>query len=217
MVKKTLFSTVVLLLLGTASIQAENTFYNANPAPVYVPESNGPYIGIGYSRATVDDNYYEFYPEYGYSVDATIDYDSVMFQAGYKYNPYIAFEFRYWLSMGDGDISTNPAIPDIRGYNDFDAWGIYLKPMYPVTSEFNVYGLLGFAGTYVEGEPGWDLLNDSDFSWGLGASFDITPHISIFVDYTRLFDGTLGYYDYYNDFDDDITVDTWNIGINYKF
>ena len=94
---------------------------------------------------------------------------------------------------------------------------MYLKPMYPITPEFNVYALLGFAGTYVEGEPGWDLLNDSDFSWGLGASFDITPNIELFADYTRLFDGTISYYDYYNDFDDDITVDTFNIGINYKF
>jgi len=215
MIKKTLLSTAALLALSAVSVQAENTFYNDNPAPAYAPGTSGPYIGLGYSRASVDDNIYDFYWD-DYQ-DISIDYDSLIFQAGYKYNPYIAFEFRYWFAMGDGDISTNPSIPGIRGYNDFDAWGMYLKPMYPVTPEFNVYALLGFAGTYVEGEPGWDLLNDSDFSWGLGASFDITPNIAIFADYTRLFDGTISYYDYDNDFDDDITVDTFNIGINYKF
>jgi opacity protein-like surface antigen len=216
MIQKTLLSAITVLALGTMNIQAESTFYDPNPAPAYAPGTTGPYIGLAYSRASVDDYYFEFYPDYGYAVDSQIDYDSLMFQAGYKYNPYIAFEFRYWFSMGDGDVTMNPP-DDTIGYNDFDAWGIYLKPMYPVTPEFNIYGLLGFSGTYVEGEPGWDLLNDSDFSWGGGASFDVTPNISIFVDYVQLFDDTIGLYSFDYEFEDDIRVDTWNIGINYKF
>jgi opacity protein-like surface antigen len=139
----------------------------------------------------------------------------MMFQAGYKYNPYVAFEFRYWLSVSDGDVSVSGNIPPLGIHNDFDAWGVYIKPMYPVTPEFNIYALLGFSGTYVEGGPGWDLLDDGDFSWGGGVSFDVTPNIGIFVDYVQLFDDTI--YDGYYDTEQDTRVDTWNIGINYKF
>ena len=211
MIKKTVLSGITVLALGTAAIQAESTFYD--PAPVYAPGTAGPYIGLGYSRASVDDNFYDFY--WGDYQDTTIDYDSMMFQAGYKYNPYVAFEFRYWMSVSDGDVSVSGNIPPLGTHNDFDAWGIYIKPMYPVTPEFNIYGLLGFSGTYVEGGPGWDLLDDGDLSWGGGISFEVTPNIGIFVDYVQLFDGTID--DYYYDTEQDTRVDTWNIGINYKF
>jgi opacity protein-like surface antigen len=213
MIQKTLLSAITVSVLGTTAIQAENTFYDPNPAPAYAPGTAGPYIGLAYSRASVDDNFYDYY--WGDYQDTTIDYDSMMFQAGYKYNPYVAFEFRYWFSLSDGDVSVSGNIPSLGIHNDFDAWGVYIKPMYPVTPEFNIYGLLGFSGTYVEGGPGWDLLDDGDFSWGGGVSFDVTPNIGIFVDYVQLFDDTI--YDGYYDTEQDTRVDTWNIGINYKF
>jgi len=213
MIKKTLLSTAALFALTSTSIQAENTFYDANPAPAYAPGTAGPYVGIGYSRASVDDDFVDLWT--GDYQNISVDYDSMLLQAGYKYNPYIAFEFRYWFSVGNGDATTSGTLLPFGGYNDFDAWGIYLKPMYPITPEFNVYGLLGFSGTYVEGGPDWDILNDSSFSWGGGVSFDVTPHIEIFVDYVQLYDGS--YYDYYWDTEQDTTLDSWNIGVNYKF
>ena len=70
---------------------------------------------------------------------------------------------------------------------------------------------------YVAGEPGWDLLDDSGFSWGLGASYYFTPNISIFADYTRLYDDSFDGYDAFSDFSQDTTVETIDVGVSYRF
>ena len=215
--KKTLLLPVVTFMgLGSFAMADQ---YNTNVPAAYhqVPESvSYPYIGGAFSLTQVKDDYFEYYPNYGYADSTDIDYNSLMFQAGYQINPYIAAEFRYWFSVGSGDYSANSMYPlASNAYDSFDAWGIYLKPMYPVSNEFSVYGLLGFSGVTVDGEPGyWDLLyNDGDFSWGLGASYDVTSNIALFVDYVQLFNGTIDLYDYVQD----TKVDTFNFGITYKF
>jgi opacity protein-like surface antigen len=76
-----------------------------------------------------------------------------------------------------------------------------------------VYGLLGFSGVYVSEEAGFDLLYESSFSWGLGALYDVTANIALFVDYVNLYNGTLSFYEY----SQQDTVDTVNFGLTYKF
>ena len=51
---------------------------------------------------------------------------------------------------------------------------------------------------------------DTDgFQWGLGASYDVTNNVAIFVDYVSLYDDTnLG---------EEITIDTVNFGATYTF
>lgn len=215
--KNILLST--LLSLAMISIASADTFYN-DDQPAYSQQqyNSGLYFGLAYGATSVEDDYYEYFPDAGLSVQTNIDYDAMMFQAGYEYNPYIALEFRYWVALSDGDysINSNLPLPTPRpgSYGDFDAFGFYLKPMYPVSKEVTVYGLLGFSSLYVEGEPGWDLLSESDFSWGLGASFNITPQFTLFADYVQLFDDRL---DYYYDSTQDTTVDSINFGISYRF
>ena len=216
--KKICVSALICTILAI-SVQAD-TFYDTAPSETRF--GTGIYIGAAYGYTKVDDDYFEYYPNSGLSVHTEIDYDAIMLQAGFQYNPYIAFEFRYWTALSDGDysISSNypPLYPPAPGsYDDFDAWGFYIKPMYPVTTEFSVYGLLGFSGVYVAGEPGWDLLDDSDFSWGLGASYNVTPNISIFADYVWLFEGTVDRYGYDFDSSQDTKVDTFNFGVSYRF
>ena len=216
-----------ILLLAVLAVAMDSTvsadaFYNSSSAPASQHFGTGIYAGVAYGYSKADDDYFEYYPNSGLSVQTEIDYNALMFQAGYQYNPYIAFEFRYWMALGDGDysISSNypPLYPTASGsYDDFDAWGFYLKPMYPATSEFSVYGLLGFSGTYISGEPGWDLLDEGDFSWGLGASYDITPNISLFADYVWLFDGAVDRYGYDYDSEQNTKVDTFNFGVSYRF
>ena len=160
----------------------------------------------------VKDDYFGFY----YPEHTEIDFNALMLQAGYEYNPYLAVEFRYWLSVADGDYSlTSGYIPPVGSYNKFDAWGFYLKPMYPVTNEFSIYGLLGFSGVRIDGETGWDLLNESSFSWGVGASFDFTPNIEAFIDYVQLHDDTFNSYYYYTP--QSTRVNSINFGLSYKF
>ena len=64
-----------------------------------------------------------------------------MLQAGYKFNSYVAVEGRYWLGLSDNawaTISNNL----IQSEGEIDAWGVYVKPMYPVTPAFDIYALL---------------------------------------------------------------------------
>ena len=223
MYKKILLSTVLAAAIGSTAFADE---YYADAPPPYVPQmSLGLYVGLAYGYTQVKDDYFEYYPNSGLAVQTDINYDAVMFQAGFQYNPFIAFEFRYWTAFNGGDYSIDSNYPPlyppaVGSYDNFDAWGFYLKPMYPVTPDFSIYGLLGFSGVYVSGEPGWDLLDEGSFSWGLGASYAITPNILIFADYVELFNGGGYGYDYYNydyDADQDTRVNTINIGLTYRF
>ena len=205
------------LTLSLAAVAAMGTFAVAGgdiapvepvvDTPVIAPVGNGFYVGAGYSYFNGDADFAN-----GATIDT--DFDSIMLQAGYKINPYVAVEARYWNTVGDPSGNYTPAggsatpievsIPDY----DMDAWGIYVKPMYPVTDAFDIYALLGYANVDINDNTG--KLKDQDgFSWGLGAAYSFNNNWSIFADYTSL----------YNDDNDnvDYTIDTWNFGVTYKF
>lgn len=214
----------VLALLGSSSTAMADPFYNSNIPAAYheVPQSvSHPYIGIAYGLTKVSDDYFDG----NLDEHTDIDYDSLMLQVGYEMNPYIAFEFRYWFSMGDGDysLSTNYPIPPAEGsYKDFNAWGLYLKPQYPVSPEFSIYGLLGFSGVQVDGQPDWydNLVDDTSFSFGIGGAFNFTENISAFIDYVQLYNNTYGYDYYYGPYYYDpqgTDIYTVNFGLTYKF
>ena len=151
------------------------------------------------------------------SISASESFNEFMLLAGYKVNKYIAVEGRYWFGSAD-DIdwfgTGNP-------YNSsIDAWGIYVKPMYPVTDQFDVYALLGYgSASMTVKDPNADYLDDdnSGLSWGLGASYDVNENIGVFVDFVRNFDDTITYNVLNNNIDVDRTFDTWNFGVTYKF
>jgi opacity protein-like surface antigen len=98
-----------------------------------------------------------------------------------------------------------------------DSWGLYVKPMYPVTDAFDIYALLGYGATDVEFDldGGGSISTDADgFSWGLGASYAFTDNVAMFIDYTSVIDGedaTIGGEDY------ELSTDTVNFGVNYQF
>jgi len=211
-----MFSPSLLTALSALTIFGTNAYANAwqtyPPAeqhPVPVSTAYG-YAGIGYAKTTVDDKSVTFFPPYRTEY-TDIDYQSVMLQAGFQYSPYLAVEFRYWFSMSDGDYTTD----SIDGtFEDFDGWGVYLKPQYPVADNFSVYALIGFSGVTIDGGPTWDLLYyDSDFSWGGGFTIDLAPNVSLFADYVRLFNRELDFFDYTQD----TKVETINFGVTFKF
>jgi opacity protein-like surface antigen len=212
MKKGMLFSTLLSTILASGAL-ADNYY---DPAPINAPAVNNFYVGLAYGYANVSDDYIDYL--YGDTTHTDIDFNTLMLQAGYQYNPYVAFEFRYWISMGDGeyDFSSNfPYVVPNGSYSDLDAWGFYVKPMYPVSPEFSIYGLLGFSGVTVSGEPQWgrDLLNDGDFSWGLGASYSATPNVLIFADYVWLYDDWIDY----PETSQETSVDVFTVGISYRF
>lgn len=133
------------------------------------------------------------------------NFSTIMLQAGYKFNSYVAVEGRYWAGIDDVTLAAYTNAIDAP-----DAFGIYVKPMYPVTNAFDVYALLGYAATDTN-------INKVDgFSWGLGASYAFTDSVSAFVDYVSLYDDNRNLpapstinkaYD----------IDTVNVGVTYNF
>jgi len=196
------------LTLSLAAIAAMGTFAVAGgdiapvepvvDTPVVAPLSDaGFYIGgaYGYGKLDISDSTYSH----------SENFNSFMLQGGYKINPYIAVEGRYWFvssdDWADGSTPTDSF--------DTDSWGIYIKPMYPVTDAFDVYALLGYGDTDPKVGDWTPKGNTDGFQWGLGASYDINSNFAVFVDYVNLYDGT-------ND-GVDIKIDTWNFGVTYKF
>ena len=207
------------------------------PAPPPVVDDSGFYLGVAYSFANAKEDYVDTIDD-GVDVFRTVgtgevDYNGIMAQAGYKFNQYIALEGRYWWSLGDSDwdwsehyyLNGDPADPasdsgSLADGEKLRAWGVYLKPMYPVTDQLDIYALLGGGNVKLSYDSG-DWLDENGFQWGLGASYDITENLSIFADYVHLLDkdgsstteGELGTIT--STWDD--TVYTVNVGLTYKF
>ena len=216
------------LTLSLAAILATSTFALAGGdiAPVepvietpYVePAVGGFYLGAayGWQNLTVDEPKDINGVPYLFNDGLDENFGSIMVDAGYKFNPYIAVEGRYWfgLSSSQGLGWTTDIPSDIT----IDAWGIYAKPMYPVTDAFNIYALLGYGAgdvTYDRAIGGTYTSESVDgFSWGLGADYAFTDNVSVFVDYVSLVDDERTYIgtDSVN-----ISVESVNFGVNYSF
>ena len=214
------------ITLSAAAFLAMSTFVFAGgtTVPVEAPiveveevvvSDAGFYMGVAYAaiknKTTITSG-----------VNGEVDFDGFMLQAGYKINPYIAVEARYW-DAGDEKLKMTHPVghPDPDDHtvdSQFDAWGVYLKPMYPVTEALDVYALLGWGNQNTINypyEPG-----DSSFSWGLGAAYSFTDNVSVFVDYVSIYDETAveGSIDPYGKLVDvEIQSTTLNIGVAYKF
>ena len=176
-----------------------------------VVEDKGLYLGLGYgfltaerdTRVPGDNNNYD---------QGSEDYDQIMLQAGYKFNSNIAIEARYWLGLSDNAWAT---ISDntIQSVGEIDAFGLYVKPIYPVTPAFDVYALLGWATVDYSITNGTSGDYDG-FSWGLGASYEFNNNVAVYVDYTELYNddtaNKLGW-----SVEDQIDVVT--VGVTYQF
>ena len=196
--------------------------------PVVIESTGNFYLGLAYGYLNDQTDVTATAPSRKTSKKTVIDdnFNEVILQAGYNFNPYIAVEGRYWFGMSStiNYSNINPAVKNSD--TTIDAWGIYVKPQYPVTEEFNVYALLGYgsADITIDDVPtngGLQYVSDSvdGFSWGVGASYAITESVSLFIDYVSI----------YNDDDDsynpstgynyniDNTIDSVNFGVTYNF
>ena len=91
-------------------------------------------------------------------------------------------------------------------------WGIYFKPQYAF-GDFGIYGLLGFGQVRLN-----DLLGDNaveeGFRWGLGGSYAMTDHWSLYGEYLWLYDDKG--FDYVAK-QADVKVNAWSFGVQYRF
>ena len=170
-------------------------------APVVIDDSAF-YVGLGIGTAAVNDDF----------TNEEFESTTLMLQAGYQYNEFVALEGRYTfgLSMDYNPGTTLSSNDDYNG--DFSSWGIYVKPMYPI-GDFSIYALLGYGGVMLDDLAGGDAYEDG-FQWGLGAVYAFSEEVSVFVDYVSLYDDTG--FDYRAQLDD-VDSDTWTLGVTYKF
>ena len=169
-------------------------------------EDEGLYLGLAYTHLTQDIDHS------GDTIVSEMDFSALSLQLGYKFNPYIAVEGRYAMTFGDPDVEGR--LP-VNNDAEVKVWAIYAKPMYPVAPEFDIYALLGYAGTEatgsftIDGENRSFEVDESGFSWGAGAVYTITEEFSVFADYLMFHDESTTHFDK--------VVDSFNIGITYQF
>jgi len=225
--KKFTLSIAAVMAMGTFAIAGGDIAPVEEPIVVVEPvvDDSGFYLGLAYSFVDTEVIWdYSKLEQDNYD-GMEGDYHAIMLQVGYKFNSYFAVEGRYWNNVADGEFthtfynpdgSVHYEIEEEDGRYDFNAWGIYVKPMYPVTDSFDVYALLGYADTTITPPSGLEgTVNDKDgFSWGLGASYAFMDNLSVFADYASLYDD-----DALNEngYGEDMTIETWNFGLTYKF
>jgi OOP family OmpA-OmpF porin len=99
----------------------------------------------------------------------------VVLRAGYEFNQYIGIEARY--------IATFFGANDLRGQT-MQHVGLFVKPTYSLSEDFNMYGLVGYGWTKSTSEGSVKLLtiDGGGFSAGLGLEYDLS---SIDEDYDK--------------------------------
>jgi len=233
--KKFTLSTVAVLAMSAFAIAGGDVAPVEPMVPIVqemvapTPDESGFYVGLAYGYADISDDYIGSNGQAGTpllsSGNHEDNFNTYMLQAGYKFNPYLAVEGRYWDSVGDGDwtdrytFSDNSVVNSSGPCSDFSAWGIYVKPMYPVTEAFDVYALLGYGNVNLNTDDRSFLDMDEDgFQWGLGASYELTDNLAVFADYVDLYNDnsatiTNGLYSETHDY----SINTVNVGLTYKF
>jgi opacity protein-like surface antigen len=157
--------------------------------------------------------------------EVTAEHQTLGLIAGYKFNSYVAVEGRYNMSLSAGTWEDN-AVELAEDTDDkVAAMGIYVKPMYPVTNELDVYALLGYASTtYTAGTVvGGNALVAAEqeivaagFAYGVGIAYDVTDSVAVFVDYVSLYAADAVEYNAV-ELTRDVTITSINAGVTYKF
>ena len=145
------------------------------PAPIPVkPIKNitplGLYVALGLTAARYE-------PSCGCTGTGDVDKTSgIIGRVGYDFNQFVGIEARgirtNWKSEG----------------GKFKHYGAFLKPMYPVSNDINIYGLAGLAATKTEG-GGRQLTDANGFAWGAGLEYDLGSDHAKEGRYSRTFDG----------------------------
>ncbi|UPT77295.1 porin family protein [Sulfurovum sp. XGS-02] len=202
--KKSLLSLVSIIALNGIAYAGGDMTTAIEPV-VEIPEGeiNPFYAGMGIGKAYVNDDV----------TNEEITATTLMLQAGYQYNDYLSFEGRYTFGLGGSDYNAGNIAGITNAYDgDLSAWGVYIKPSYPI-GDISLYALLGYGSIMLDDLAGGDAV-ENGFHWGLGAAYSFTEEISLFADYVSLYNDTG--FDYRATLDD-VDADTWTVGFSYNF
>ena len=95
----------------------------------------------------------------------------VMAKAGYNFNDYMGVEARGLITNWEYEGSKIKHL------------GAFLKPQYPVSEDFNLYGLAGYAKTTTSHIQN---ISETGFAYGAGVEYAVMNDMNMFVDYERL-------------------------------
>jgi len=129
--------------------------------------------------------------------------------AGYYFNQYVGMEGRYMTTVSDLDLDSSR--PIMTTSDTLSNVGLYVKPMYAITTGFSIYGLAGYGQSTYE-VKGSDY-TENGFQWGLGAKYELANGLGLFVDYLDVYDD--------DDFDGlnvpDVQFSATTVGATYTF
>jgi len=224
--KNIVLSAVAVLAMSSFAVAGGDIAPVEEPMVVVEPviTDGGFYLGLGYGFLNATQSTTAFYGDTEVTNTSIDDsFGEIMIDAGYKFNSYVAIEGRYWFGVSDNAWLGQDNFNIPNGSVDVDAWGIYLKPMYPVTDAFDIYALLGYGGADLDIDLGnfeYESPSYDGFSWGLGAAYSFSDSVSLFVDYTNIYDNDDRIENYNGTgvaIDEDTTLDIWTFGVNYQF
>ncbi|MCF6243462.1 MAG: porin family protein [Sulfurovum sp.] len=199
-------SLLSVIVSGNIVFAGANTTRTVDPIveiPLIVDESvSGFYLGLGVSAVSTHEEDLDFF-SITEGQDRTGD---ISLALGYDWNEYIGLEARYMVSIAKEDIV------------DRSSWGIYVKPQYPITEDFKIYGLIGIGGFDASGTNhfGQNIsADDVSLQWGLGVSYQVYENISLYIDYIQVASDVSA--TAFVNKNVDVSSDAINIGISYHF
>jgi opacity protein-like surface antigen len=147
---------------------------------------------------------------------------AVVAKLGYDFNKYFGIEGRVGYGVNDADHDSGGTTEVKENY------GIYLKPMLPLGEKAHLFGLLGYAKAKVESSFSHNskdgalagTVDESSPSFGLGLNYAINDRWSIVAEGVRLLHKVDGTFEVKNGGtrpESDINLDTYGLGVNYKF
>jgi len=140
------------------------------PKPIKNVIPLGLYVGLGLTATRYE-------PNCGCAKTGNVDKTAgIIGRVGYDFNQFFGIEARgirtNWKSEG----------------GKLKHYGAFLKPMYPVSNDINIYGLAGVAKTKTAG-GGRQLTDANGFAWGVGVEYDLDKEYAKEGRYSRDFDG----------------------------
>ncbi len=114
-----------------------------------------------------------------HDVDGASDAATLRATLGYDFSPAVSGELMLGFNAKESKLGTASVKID-------QLVGIYAKPKMKLNDSVELYGRLGFVNYKLVGSNnGRNVLSttDSGFSFGIGASYYVTPSVSINVDY----------------------------------
>jgi len=114
------------------------------------------YVGLGLVAARYDSHCFSSTE----SCDGIMNVGGLLLRGGYDFNPYVGIEARgiFTIKKDNG--------------GKIQHYGAFVKPMYPINDEFNLYGLLGLAKTKTSGNL--RVTDVSGLAYGIGLEYDLS-------------------------------------------